>query len=97
MADHVIQPIDSAGSDSDVQEIDPPVVLRSTRKRRRRKILRESIDCRFCRCSLRNKKRNEDSTAESSLHTILTSSSDRKQAGYSLYTCYTMYCPFVPN
>jgi hypothetical protein len=42
MTEHVTQPINNADSDSDV---------------RHRRILRESIDCRFYRCSPRNKKK----------------------------------------
>jgi hypothetical protein len=56
MADHVSHLADKGDSDSDVQEIERPVVLRLTPKKRRRKILRESIDRRFCRCSPRIKK-----------------------------------------
>jgi hypothetical protein len=41
MTEHVTQPINNADSDSDVQEIHPPVLLRSTRERRRRRIIRE--------------------------------------------------------
>jgi hypothetical protein len=47
--------------DSDVQEIDPPVLIRSGRKKRRR-ILLYPLDHRFCRCSKRNKK-TEQKTA----------------------------------
>jgi hypothetical protein len=56
MAERVLQGINNRDSDSDVQEIDPPVLPRSTQKRRRRIIHRESIDRRFCRCTPRKKK-----------------------------------------
>jgi hypothetical protein len=34
-------------SDNDVQEIDPPVIIRSGRKKYHRRILQEEIDVRF--------------------------------------------------
>jgi hypothetical protein len=40
-------------SDDEVQAIDPPVVIRSGRKKYRRKILKKEIDVRFCRHSKR--------------------------------------------
>jgi hypothetical protein len=97
----VTQPINNADSDSDVQEIDPPVLLRSMRKRHRRRILRESIDRRFCRCSPRNKKRNEeDNTAASSLHPIQTE--DKQVTNFMTVTIctvrvYQAYCFLMPH
>jgi hypothetical protein len=41
-------------SDQDVQEIDPPVINRTRRKKYRRRILIESLDPYFCRSSKRN-------------------------------------------
>jgi hypothetical protein len=52
----------TATANSDVKEIDPPVSVRSTHKKRRRRYPSEPIDRRFCRSSPRNKKGNEDST-----------------------------------
>jgi hypothetical protein len=40
-------------SDDEVQEIDPPVIIWSGRKKYRKKILKEELDVRFCR---RNKR-----------------------------------------
>jgi hypothetical protein len=41
-------------SDDDVQEIDPPEITRSGRKKYRRRILKEELDVRFCRRSKRH-------------------------------------------
>jgi hypothetical protein len=49
----------SMDSDPEVQEIDPPVLTRSGRKRYHRKKLRHPIDPRFCRHSTRNKNNNQ--------------------------------------
>jgi hypothetical protein len=48
-------------SDDEVQEIDPPVIIRSGRKKYRRRILKEELNIRFCRRSKRNNKDVEDS------------------------------------
>jgi hypothetical protein len=40
-------------SDDEVQEINPPVIIRSGCKKYCRRILQEEIDVHFCRCSRR--------------------------------------------
>jgi hypothetical protein len=57
MADNFNQDFHEASSDSDVQEIEPPVFVR------RRRLLREPI----YRCSPRNKKGNDNTTNNSEL------------------------------
>jgi hypothetical protein len=41
-------------SDDEIQEIDPPVIIRSGRKKYRHKILKEELDPRFCHRSKRH-------------------------------------------
>jgi hypothetical protein len=43
MTEHVTEPINNGDSDSDIQEIDPPILLHSTWKRRRQRILKEAL------------------------------------------------------
>jgi hypothetical protein len=62
MAENFTHGSHEANSDSEVQEIEPLVLVRSTRKKRHRRLLWEHIDRRFCHSSQRNKKGNEDST-----------------------------------
>jgi hypothetical protein len=38
-------------SDDEVQEIDPPIIIRSGRKKYRRRILIDELDAHFCRRS----------------------------------------------
>jgi hypothetical protein len=40
--------------DNEVQEIDPPVIIRSGRKKYQKKILNEELDVHFCRRSKRH-------------------------------------------
>jgi L-lysine 2,3-aminomutase len=53
-------PIKQMDSDDEVQEIDPPVIVRSGRKKYRRRILIDELDVRFCRRSRRINKDVEE-------------------------------------
>jgi hypothetical protein len=65
MVENFNQDFHEASSGSDVQEIEPPIFVRSTHKKHHRRLLREPINRRFCRCSPRNKNSNEDATINS--------------------------------
>jgi hypothetical protein len=69
-------PTQHTDSEPEVQEIDPPVIARSTRTKHHRNILREPIDWCFCCCSQRNKKRDEHVVNTPDLAVLTQTSSD---------------------
>jgi hypothetical protein len=95
MAENSNQNFHKASSNSDVQEIKPPICVRSTHKKCRRRLLREPLDRCFCRCSPRNKKSDEDATNNSEFtplqdttvhqnHNLVKDSNSRKISYLSL-------------
>jgi hypothetical protein len=88
MAERVPQHTNNNDLDSDVQEIAPSLLFHSRHKRRHRRHLREPIDRRFCRCSSRNKKRNEDNASASS---SLPSPQEMIQASYNQFLWRTLW------
>jgi hypothetical protein len=56
--------------DDEVQEIDPPVIIRSRRKKYRKKILKEELDARFCRRSKRHSNNVESCQYQDGINTM---------------------------
>jgi hypothetical protein len=57
-------------SNDEIQEIDPPVIIRSGRKKYRRKILKEELDPRFCRRSKRHNNNVENLKDQDCIDTV---------------------------
>jgi hypothetical protein len=55
-------------SDDEVQEIDPPVIIQSGRKKYRWRTLTEEFDISFCHCSKKNRKNAENSILAEASH-----------------------------
>jgi hypothetical protein len=83
MVDNFNQDLNQATSDSDVQEIELPICVCSTRRKRRGRLLREPIDRRFCRCSPRKKRVSEDNTNNSQLAPSQDKAIDRPGSGFT--------------
>jgi hypothetical protein len=90
MANNFNQDFHEASSDSDVQEIEPPVFVR--RRKRRRRLLREPI----YRCSQRNKKGNDNTTNNSELAPSpgTTVHQDQNIVRDSLASIILVTCPY---
>jgi hypothetical protein len=94
MAERVAQDTTKDDSDSDVQEIAPPLLIQSRRKKRRRRYPREPIDRRFCRCSPRNKKGSEDNTNTSG---SLPPPQELTQASYKQFVPFALSIIYIVN